>query len=105
MRVNFLCGVLLFSMLIQACAVGLNEYGKTVRFVDDKERYECILLTVVTGSNSLGYSTAHDAEGAINEVRNKAAQVGGNAVKLIDIDSVSMSTTAVGEALKCEFKE
>ena len=105
MRTSVLCGVFLFVVLLQGCAVSLDQSGERVAFIDDKERNRCNFLTIVAGSNSLGYSTAHDAEGAMNEVRNKAARVGGNAVKLIDIESGSMSTTVVAEALWCEFRE
>lgn len=104
MRISSLCIMFLISILIQGCAVSLNEHGQRVALIDDKERNKCNFLTIVTGSNSLGYNTAHDAEGALNEVRNKAAQIGGNAIKLIDIESTSMSTTAIAEALWCEFK-
>ena len=105
MRIYSLCVMFLISILLHGCAVSLNQHGERVAFIDDKERNNCNFLTIVTGSNSLGYSTAHDAEGALNEVRNKAEQIGGNAVKLIDIDSTSMSATAIAEALWCEFRE
>jgi uncharacterized protein YbjQ (UPF0145 family) len=51
----------------------------------------------------MGNSTAHDAEGAMNELRNKAASYGANAVRVINIDSSPVVTTAVGEALNCKF--
>ena len=100
-----LCIMFLISVLLQGCAVSLNEHGKRVALVDDKERNSCNFLAVVTGVNSLGYNTAHDAEGAMNEVRNNAAQIGGNAIKMIDIDVTPFSTTAVAEALWCDFQE
>ena len=105
MRMHSLALMFLLAALLHGCAVGLSQHGATVTVVDDRETNNCKFLAIVTGSNSLGYSTAHDAEGALNEVRNKAAYIGGNAIKMIDIDATPVSTTAIAEALWCEFKE
>ena len=95
------------TMLIslQSCVVGLNQYGAKVRLVDDKKEYNCKFITTVTGSGSMGVSTAHDAEGSMNEIRNEAARVGGNAVKMVNVNSDIFSSVAVGEALNCEFND
>lgn len=85
------------------CAVELTTEGESVRLVDDKSR--CEFLGTVTGYNSMGNSVAHDAEGAMNDLRNKAAQMGANAVKMIDVETVPEATTAIGEALYCTFDE
>lgn len=39
----------------------------------------------------------------MNELRNKAAAMGANAVKIVNVDSNSEVTTAVAEALHCDF--
>jgi hypothetical protein len=51
------------------------------------------------GSNSRGPSTGAGAEGALNEVRNRADQLGANAIRVISVDSDELSRTAVAEAL------
>ena len=97
MRMYFLCVMFLIAILLQGCVVGLNQYGERVVFIDDKEKYNCKFLTVVTGTNGWGIT-----EGAMNVVRNNAARVGGNAVKVIDLASGYASITVAAEALSCE---
>ena len=106
--------MLLISVFLYGCIIHLNENGikehgikeiKMVAFIKDKEKNKCNFIAIVTGSNSLGYNSAqHDTEAALNDVRNKIVQIGGNAAKLIDIDSTPMSTTVIAEALWCNFK-
>ena len=105
MRLRSLALMIPLAVLLHGCAVTLSQHGAMVTVVEDRETNSCKFLAIVTGSNSLGYNTAHDAEGALNEVRNKAAQIGGNAIKMIDIDATPFSTTAVAEALWCESDE
>ena len=40
---------------------------------------------------------------AINDLRSEAAQMGTNAVKMIDVYVVPQGTTALAEALSCVF--
>jgi uncharacterized protein YbjQ (UPF0145 family) len=96
---------LLSGFLLQSCVVGLRQQAITIRIIDDKKEYNCKFINTVTGSGSWGNSTAHDAEGAMNEMRNKVEEFGGNALKIINVDSSIITTTAVGEALSCDFEE
>lgn len=95
--------ILLLAPIIAVfgCATQLTLEGTSVRLVNDND--ECEFVGTVTGSNSMGMSTAHDAEGAMNTLRNKAATMGANAIRIINVDSNSEVTTAVAEALLCEF--
>ena len=95
------------TMLIslQSCVVGLNQYGAKVRLVDDKKEYNCKFITTVTGSGSMGISTAHDAEGAMNEIRNEAGRVGGNALKMVNVGTNIFTHSTIAEALNCEFND
>lgn len=97
MRMCFSCAMFLVSILLHGCVVGLNQYGERVVFIDDEGKNNCKFLTVVTGTNGWGIT-----EGAMNVVRNKAARVGGNAVKVIDLASGYGSITVAAEALSCE---
>ena len=83
------------------CATQLTPEGTSVRVVNDK--HECEFIGTVSGSNSMGMSTSHDVDGAMNALRNKAASMGANAVRIINVDSTAEVTTAVAEALMCEF--
>lgn len=95
----------LCSILLSACAVPkLTKDGSGVQLVDTREKDNCQYLGVVTGSFGLGSDGAEDAEGAMNEVRNKAAEKGGNALKVLNIDSNRNFTSVVGELLMCEFR-
>lgn len=89
------------TVLMMGCAVQLTNVGSSVQIVDDKSG--CKFLGTVTGYNSMGTSAAHDAEGAMNDLRNKAAEMGANAVKMIDVETTIEATTAIGEALSCSF--
>lgn len=91
--------------LLSGCAATLTQQGAQVRLIDRQSDYKCKFVGTVTGSNSMGNTTAHDAEGAMNELRNKAAAIGANAVRVMNIDSSALVTTAVGEALNCEFEK
>jgi uncharacterized protein YbjQ (UPF0145 family) len=88
---------------IQGCAARLTSEGMRVRLVESQVAHNCVFVGTVTGSNSMGNTTAQDADGALNELRNKAARLGANAVRVISISSSAIVTTTVGEALICEF--
>ncbi len=45
-----------------------------------------------------------NTDSAMNDLRNEAAQMGANAIKMIDVDVVPQGTTALGEALICTFE-
>jgi len=94
-----LCLLFACILLLPSCAPKLTQEGSGIQLVDTKDN--CKYISVVTGSYGNGTSTAGDAEGAMNEVRNKAAEAGGNALKVLNIDSDHMDTTVVAEALRC----
>ena len=50
----------------------------------------------------MAMSSADDAEGAMNALRNKAAGMGANAVRIISVDTDVGVTTALAEALVCD---
>lgn len=91
------------GLLLAGCAASLTTGGSQIRLVDKQSDYKCKFVGTVAGSNSMGNTTAHDAEGAMNELRNKAAKLGANSVRVINIDSSVLVTTVVGEALICDF--
>ena len=90
-------------MLI-GCSIDITKEGSKVRLVSEQERNSCSFVGVVTGSMDMGVSTGHDAESAMNEVRNKVAALGGNGLRVLNIDSDFVATTVTGEALNCNFE-
>lgn len=86
------------------CSIKLTQDGTMVRTISEKERDNCKFLGIVTGSMSMGTTTSDDAESAMNEVRNKASELGANAIRILNIDSDLFSSTVTAEALKCDFK-
>jgi uncharacterized protein YbjQ (UPF0145 family) len=51
----------------------------------------------------MGVNTGHESETAMNELRNKAAKKGANAIKILHMQTTFQGTSATGEALKCRF--
>ncbi len=92
--------LLLSLFAVQGCVTQLTPEGSSVRIASESD--ECEFIGTVSASNSMGMSTADEAEGALNELRNKAADMGANAVRIINMDSDMAVTTALAEALKCD---
>lgn len=87
-------------LVVSGCAAKITPEGTLTRIVESND--ECVFLGVVTSSNAMGWHTSHDAEGAMNEARNKVAALGGNSLKIINVDSDMAATTMVVEALNCK---
>ncbi len=100
-----LLAVTLSVFSIASCVVQPTAESKAVRLVDKQTDYKCKFITTVTGSGSMGWTTAHDAEGAMAEVRNDAAKAGANAIRVVNIDSNMQTSVVVAEALNCEFND
>ena len=92
--------LLLPVLFALGCATELTPEGSTVGIVTDKEN--CESLGTVSAANSMAMSSADDAEGAMNALRNKAAGMGANAVRIISVDTDVGVTTALAEALVCD---
>lgn len=86
---------------LTACATQLTAQGNSVAIVDRQADYGCKFVGTVTGSNMMGNTMAHDAEGALNQLRNKAAALGANAIRILNVNSDSAGTAASAEALIC----
>ena len=92
-------------LLFQGCAATPVDESKAVRSIKDDSDYKCEHLGFVTGSGPMGWTTAHDEEGAMNDVHNEAARLGGNAVKVLNIDSNVTTTVIVADVYQCEFND
>jgi uncharacterized protein YbjQ (UPF0145 family) len=85
------------------CIVSATQEGNAIRIIDKQSDYKCKFIKSVTGSGSLGWTTAHDAEGAMNQVSNRAAEAGANAIRIINVNSDLATSVVVAEALSCVF--
>lgn len=95
--------MVLFVLLLTGCVTTITREGGTIRPITAEQKQKAEYLGIVTGSFSWGYSTAEDAESAMNEVRNKAAKLGGNAIYIVNIDSNPLNTTVVADVYRFNF--
>ena len=94
--------LLMPAILTLGCAAELTTEGSSVQIVDDKS--SCEFLGTVTGFSQGGGSIPRNTEGAMNDLRNKASQMGANAIVIIDIDTLPEGSTTLGEALICSLE-
>jgi len=88
---------------VSACMAALTPQGAAVQPVTDTQKERaCEFLTIVTASESMGLSTAGDAQSAMNKVRNAVAKAGGNGMRIISTTTNETATTVTAEALKCD---
>jgi len=89
-------------MLCIGCSTKLTTSGSQVKLISENNKANCSSISVVTGSSSAGANTGHNAENAMNEARNKAANIGGNSLQVIDVSTTESSSTVIGEAFNCK---
>lgn len=105
MRINQLMpGIVAVTLLIQGCVTQMNPDADQVRLIQDPDAHNCKFLGMVTGSARFGWNLAHKLEGALNEIMNKAAEKGANAIYLSDSDSGTAGSAAIAGAYYCEFE-
>lgn len=86
MRINVLLGLSLAAALLTGCSSSntLSQAGERVTFTDQQPAKECQLLGNLTGqqSNWLSGSGGESSSlrGAANDLRNRAAEMGGNVI-------------------------
>jgi PBP1b-binding outer membrane lipoprotein LpoB len=96
---------LITALLLSACMASLTPQGAMVQPVTDAQKERaCEFVTIVTASESMGSSTAADAQSAMNKIRNAVAKEGGNGMRIISTTTNEFATTVTAEALKCDFE-
>ncbi|MEM6160143.1 DUF4156 domain-containing protein [Erwinia sp. P6884] len=87
MRINVLLGLSVAAVLLAGCSSSnntLSTAGEKVTFTDQQPAGECQLLGNLTGSQSNWLSGAggegSSLRGAANDLRNRAAEMGGNVI-------------------------
>jgi len=84
-----------------ACSTELTTQAQLVRQIPAETKPSCKFLGPVSGMELLGWSTSHDAESALNKVRNKVAERGGNAFVLNNMTSSYDGSNAQADAYLC----
>lgn len=86
MRTKFLLSLCAGTLLLAGCNTTqpLSSAGQSVRFTDTQPGNECRLLGQITGTQSNWLSgqggEGSSMRGAANDLRNKAAAMGGNVI-------------------------
>jgi hypothetical protein len=87
------------ALMLSACATQSKTGSESLRIVGDD--HGCEVITNVTGSGAWGRSKADAAEGAVNQVKNRATAAGANAIYFEDIDPRFWGSTVLAKALHC----
>jgi uncharacterized protein YbjQ (UPF0145 family) len=96
--------LLIFYIPLVSC-VSLSGQGEKVFVTSNPKRIEgCKFIGQVVSSSSWGVVGATDAayDNTMNEIRNKAGQMGANVVLTTTISNTMGGIKKVGEAYECE---
>lgn len=92
------------TVLLCSCAARLTQSGAGVQTVTDSQRDCCCeFITVIATGEHIHPFPDERAQSALNQARNAVADMGGNAMRIIEIDANREEVTVVVEALKCDF--
>ena len=94
---------LLLVFLVQACTTTLTATASTVRIVEDKAEHDCNFISTLSAFDTFGANTGKESENALNELRNKAAEIDANGVKILHMETTFQGTSVSAEALRCNF--
>lgn len=94
--------LIIVALLLSGC-VSLTAGGGRVRVVNSPQHVEkCKLISQVTSSSSWGGLASGVAfDNAMNELKNKAAEMGGNTVYTTTMLSSWGGTRMIGDAYDC----
>jgi len=92
--------VVLPVMALSACVVQPKEGSETLRVVSGN--HDCEVIATVVGEGAWGVDKSRADEGALNQVRNRAAATGANAIYFEDTHSKIWGSMLVADALLCD---
>lgn len=93
--------LLFIACMMVGCSVALTADGRMVREVALNATGYCDFLGVVEGSHGSGWDVPEDQLGAMNELRNNVAAMGGNAYVMSSSASSEAQTIVQAEAYLC----
>ena len=95
--------ITILVLVLNGCTTVLTEQGATIRIVDNKDEFNCVFINEVTGRNSPSSNADDNLEGALNDVKNRAAYLSANAIHILNNDLQTHDSVVFAEALRCEF--
>ena len=88
-------------VLLTACTTTLTQTGAQVRVVDETNSSGCQFIATVSADSEWGANATAESENALNALRNKAAGLGANAIKIMHMGFDSGVMVASAQALRC----
>jgi len=88
-------------LLLAGCAAQLTQKGRMVRQIQPDWATECEFLGVIDASEGSGWDIPDDRRGALNKIRNRVAEMGGNAFVISQSTSNDFRTLIQADAYKC----
>jgi len=100
--------IFIVVITLSGCATSLSTKGASIRITSQPEDVKgCEYLGQLTSSSSWGgfAATGLGFESAMNELKNKAAQMGANTLLTQLISNTMGGTRMIGDAYKCNNKK
>ena len=97
--------LILAVCILPGCTTPLTAQGGLVRIIDNKAEHSCKFIATVSGFDTFSVNTGKESEHAMNEARNKAAQIEANGIRIVHMDTTFQGTSVTAEALRCEFTD
>ena len=91
---------LLAASMLAGCATSINPDGALVREVSPDKIPSCRFVGYVTATEAFGWDIHDDRRGALNQIRNKVAELGGN-YYLLTNDSSHVVASFEASAYRC----
>lgn len=107
-RAILFASTLVASVLVTGCSTTLSRAGSQIRTLNANDKVEaCTFLGVVTATSPpFAITPGQEAEYAMNDARNKVAQLGGTHMKMLTNDQgVFTGATINAEAYRCPSSE
>lgn len=92
--------VVILVLSLSACVAQPKEGSESLRVVGDN--HECEVIASVYGEGAWGNSKTRADEGALIQVRNRAAAAGANAIYFEDTHSKVWGSMVLAKALHCD---
>jgi hypothetical protein len=92
---------MIIALSLTACETKISAAGSQVRDMSGQDVSNCEFIQVVEASEMWGNSVAGDKRSAVNKLRNKVIDVGGNAFTVDSFDSSVLQSVVQAEALRC----
>jgi hypothetical protein len=93
--------VILVALVAAGCSAPLSQAGREVRVMTSDAMSRCTRVGSVAGTGANGGSTAENERNATDEARNRAAELGGNAIAITSREVTPLFTKVRAEAYRC----